>query len=101
VLTIELDASDWKTPTDFLRALQKALNAPEGCGSNVDAINELMVWGLGAGELPPPYVVKISRASLVPKNVQDYIALQATSVQAARVEKRMRDGTDINVSIEY
>ena len=101
MLTIELDANDWKTPTDFLRALQNALNAPEWCGFNVDAINELMVWGLGAGELPPPYVVKISRASVIPKDVQDYIALQAKCVQKARIEKRMRDGSDTNVSIEY
>ena len=99
--TIELDASDWKTPLDFIRALQKALNAPEWCGSNVDAVNELMIWGLSAGELPPPYVVKITRASTAPKEVQDYIALQAKHVQKARAEKNVRDGRDVNVSIKY
>ena len=99
--TIGLDASDWKTPLDFIRALQKVLNAPEWCGSNVDAINELMVWGLGAGELPPPYVVEISRVSATPKEVQDYIGLQARHVQKARDEKKARYGIDVNVSINY
>lgn len=98
---IELDASDWKTPLDFITALQKALNAPEWCGSNVDAINELMIWGLGADELPPPYVINISGVSACPSEVRDYVALQAMFVQKARGEKQARDGVDINVSIEY
>jgi hypothetical protein len=97
--TIELDASDWQTPLDFIIALQKALNAPEGCGSNVDAINELMVWGLGAGELSAPYAVRISGASAAPEGVQDYIALQAQCLQEARAEKNARDGYDADVSI--
>ena len=97
---IELDAGDWQAPLDFIDALREALNAPEWCGSNVDAINELMIWGLGAGELPPPYLVKISRTSVTPKEVQDYIALQAMCVQEARAEKNARDGEDIDVSIE-
>ncbi|HVW74436.1 MAG TPA: barstar family protein [Rhizomicrobium sp.] len=98
--TIELDASDWTTPVDFIRALQIALDAPEWCGSNVDAINELMIWGLGAGELPPPYVVKISKVSASPQEVQAYIALQAKCVREARAEKHARDGADTDVSIE-
>jgi hypothetical protein len=101
VRIIELDASGWKTPLDFIRALQKALNAPEGCGSNIDAINELMVWGLGAGELSPPYVINISQASTAPQEVRDYIALQGKYVQEARAEKNLRDGSDVNVSIKY
>jgi hypothetical protein len=101
VRTIELDASGWNVPLDFIRALQKALNAPEWCGSNVDAINELMVWGLGAGELPAPYVVNISRISAAPQEVRDYIALQERCLQEARSEKNARDGCDINVGIKY
>ncbi len=97
--TIELDASVWNTPLDFIVALQKALNAPEWCGTNVDAINELMIWGLEAGELPPPYVVRISGVSAAPEDVQNYVAIQAEYVQEARAEKDIRDGEDINVSI--
>lgn len=99
--TIELDASGWKTPIDFIGALQKALNAPEGCGFNVDAINELMVWGLEAGELSPPYVINIVGVAAAPGEVRDYIALQAECVQQACAEKRDRDGTDVEVSIRY
>jgi hypothetical protein len=100
VRTVELDAGDWKTPLDFIAALQKALDAPPWCGSNIDAINELMVWGLGA-EDPPPCVVSISNASAAPHEVQDYIALQAIYVQKARAEKITRDGYDLDVSIRY
>ena len=99
MLAIDLDASGWKTPLDFIRALQMALGAPFWCGSNIDAINELMVWGLGPGDLPPPCIVSISRVSSTPKEVQDYIALQAKCVQAARDQKIARDGIDVNVSI--
>lgn len=98
---IELDASEWTRPLDFVRAIQKALNAPEGCGSNVDALNELMIWGLGAGELPPPYVVNISKLSIAPKDVRDYVEAQAKYVQEARDEKIARDGIDIDVTIKY
>jgi hypothetical protein len=101
VRTIELDASGWKTPIDFITALQNALKAPEWCGSNVDAINELMVWGLDAGELAPPYVVNIVGTSLAPEEVRDYIALQARCVQDARAEMEARYGTDVNVSINF
>jgi hypothetical protein len=98
---VELDASVWRTDLDFIRALQKALNAPDWCGSNVDAINELMIWGLGTGELPPPYIVQISGAANAPKEVQDYIALTANYVREARQEKVTRSGVDIEVSIKY
>jgi len=97
VRTIELDASRWTTPLEFKEGSERT----KMCGSNVNAINELMIWGLGAGEVPPPYIVKISRASAAPKEVQDYVALQARSVQKARAEKKTRDGRDVNVSIEY
>ena len=99
--TIELDASGWKTPLDFIKALQEALNAPVWCGSNVDAINELMVWGLGAGELLAPYIVNISGLSVTPGEVQRYVALQARTIKEARAEKTKRDGTDVNVRIKF
>ena len=99
--TIELDATDWATPLDFIEALQKALNAPEWCGTNIDAINELMIWGLEAGELAAPYVVSISGVGAAPSEVQEYVALQARCVKDAREEKKARYGTDINVSIKY
>jgi hypothetical protein len=98
---VELDASSWTTTLDFIRALQRALNAPKECGSNVDALNELMVWGLGMGELPPPYIVQIPGTANAPKDVRDHIALIANYVQKARKEKMARDGYDIEVSIQY
>ena len=98
---VELDASGWVTALDFIRALQKALHAPAWCGSNVDALNELMIWGLGAGELTPPYLVKISGAGKAPEEVQEHIVLVAKYVQKAREEKMARDGQDTDVSIKY
>lgn len=98
---VQLDASGWKTVLDFLTALKKALNAPEWCGSSVDAINELMIWGLVAETPQPPYVVQISGTAKAPKDVQDYIALTADCVREAREEKKARDGEDLDVSIKY
>ena len=69
--TIELDALGWRTPIDFLSALKKALLAPEWCGSNPDAITELMVWGLGPDAMQPPYVVQISNVASAPEEVRE------------------------------
>jgi len=99
--TIEIDASRWNTALDFIRALQSALSAPEWCGSNVDALMELMVWGLGAGEFAPPYVVRISGADKAPQEVRDHIALIVDHVRRARAEKVARDGEDVDVTISY
>jgi Barstar (barnase inhibitor) len=98
---VDLDASGWVTALDFIRALQKALHAPAECGSNVDALNELMIWGLGMGELAPPYVVQISGIAKAPKEVQEHVALVASYVQKARKEKLARDGYDTDVGIKY
>jgi hypothetical protein len=98
---VELDASGWVTALDFIKALKKALHAPAECGSNVDALNELMVWGLGMGELAPPYVVQISGMGKAPKEVQEHVALVANYVQEARKEKYVRDGYDTDVCIKY
>lgn len=98
---IELDASGWGNALDFIRALQRGLNAPEWCGSNVDALNELIVWGLGAGETPPPYIVQTLGAAKAPQEVQDHIAEVAYYVQKARREKMARDGEDVDVSIKF
>jgi hypothetical protein len=98
---VELDASDWKTPADFINALKKALDAPFWCGNNVDAINELMVWGLGpVNELPPSCAVNISNISRVSDEVRRYIVLQAECVHKALKERKERDGINLDVSIK-
>jgi hypothetical protein len=99
--TINLDARDWRTPVDFLSAPKSALMAPEWCGSSPDAINELMVWGLGPGVMQPPYVVRISNAASAPTKVREHISLVARCVREAREDHVERDGTDVDVSISY
>ncbi|MDP1964338.1 MAG: hypothetical protein Q8K93_19320 [Reyranella sp.] len=94
-----LDARDWQTPLDFYDALKSALSAPEWCSSSLDAIMELMVWGLGGQ--PPPYVVQISGVDDAPREVREEISLIAEHVQKARAEIQARDGKDVDVSIKY
>ena len=97
--TIQLSAGAWKEAIDFVDALKGALGAIKGCGSSVNAMIDLMVYG-GMSRIEPPYVVKISGVDAAPQEVRDHIALIAQAVAAARKWKKEHHGEDVEVSIE-
>ncbi|WP_296379709.1 hypothetical protein [Reyranella sp.] len=97
--TIQLSAGAWKEAVDFVDALKGALGAIKGCGSSLDAMIDLMVYG-GMSRIEPPYVVEISEVDAAPQEVRDHIALIAQAVATARKWKKERYGDDVEVSIE-
>jgi hypothetical protein len=81
---IELDASKWTTPLDFILAIGEAVGAEHGV-TNVNALLEYMVWDWeGMGGIEPPYVVRIVNAANIPSDVQDEIALVASLVKESQ-----------------
>jgi hypothetical protein len=100
VRTIELDAGPWKTRKDFLSALRLALGAPYEHGWSLNAFVDSMVYG-GMNSAEPPYTIQVLEAANVPKEVRDHIALLASDLQTARAERKIRMGTDVEVSIKF
>jgi hypothetical protein len=96
--TIELDASGWKTPIDFLSALRAAIGAPEEHGWNPDAFIDSMVWG-GMNSVQPPYTIQIVGAAYVPKEVTEYIFLISSAIKRGREDHCRRRGSDVDVSL--
>jgi hypothetical protein len=96
---IELDGKRWNSPLDFLRSLKAALGSPEGHGMSPDAFVDSMIYG-GMNSIEPPYVVRITNISGVPKEVADCISLMISVLQEARQERLQRRGDDIEISIE-
>ena len=95
---IELDAAGWDSPLDFLRSLKGVLGSPELHGTTPAAFVDSMIYG-GMNSVEPPYVVRITNISEVPKEVADYISLMISVIQEARQDRLRRRGDDIEVSI--
>ena len=96
--TIELDASNWRTPLDFVSALKAALGAPEWHGSNVAAFVDSMVAG-GINALKPPYVIRVVNATKLAPEVMDLIRAVSSAVERTRLPRFARTGEDVAVSL--
>jgi len=95
---IELDASAWKTPLDFMRALKIAIGAPEWHGLNLNAFIDSMIWG-GINDLEPPYNVIVTHAAALPEHVTDEIRVLSTALAEQRDWKLRHKGEDVHVSL--
>lgn len=95
---IELDASKWKTVTDFYDALLAAVGAPKGHGKSPDALIDSMIWG-GMNAVEPPYTVQISGLSTSPKEVRDHVQQVGDLLVNGRIYRKRHKGDDVDVSI--
>ena len=96
---IELDAKKWKSILDFYNALLGAIGAPEWHGKSPDALVDSMVWG-GINTVEPPYTVRISGLSTVPKEVRDGVELAKEMLARGRNYRKRHNGDDAEVAIE-
>ena len=55
---IELDAATWTSAIDFYATFLKALGAPEGHGTSVNALVDSVVYG-NMNAIDPPFTVRI------------------------------------------
>ncbi len=96
---IDIDASGWKTPLDFYRAIYAGIEAPEDASRSINALLEYMVWG-DMDAIEPPYIVRISGLDKAPAAVVEDVEYTKNAVAEARAEFNRRNGHDVEVSIE-
>jgi hypothetical protein len=96
---IELDATRWKTYDDFYKALLPSLGAPEWHGQNLNALVDSMIWG-GINAVEPPYLVRVSGTTMLPKNVRDHIETAKRALAEGRTDYQKLRGGDVEVAIE-
>ena len=96
---IKLDATKWNTFDDFYNALLPSVGAPDWHGQNLNALVDSMIWG-GINAIEPPYIVRITGAAKLPKNIRDHIETAKTALAQGRTDYQKLRGGDINVAIE-
>jgi hypothetical protein len=97
--TIELDASQWKTPPDFVSALKAALGAPYWHGSRAVSFVDSMVAG-GVNALKPPYVIKVVNTADLAPDVMELIREVSSQVEQTRIRRLARTGENVVVRLE-
>jgi hypothetical protein len=96
---IQLDGKDWKTPVDFLQALFEGIEQGYPHGLSIDAFVDSMIWG-GMGGIEPPYTVQVVNVGGAPKAVVDEVIALSSAISEARIERRTRDGADVDVAVQ-
>ena len=96
---IELNANSWRTWRDFYDALLAALGAPEGHGRNLNALIDSMVWG-GMNAIEAPYIIRISGAERLSKDMIAEIDEVKRAIAAACSERRALGRGDVEIGFE-
>ena len=68
--TIDLEASGWKSPSDFYDALAAALECPAWHTRSIDAFLHTMVWHDDINGVAPPDAIRIHGLQGAPDNVR-------------------------------
>jgi hypothetical protein len=96
---IELDASKWTTPLDFLNAVRRASGAPKEHGLDIDTIVDSMVRG-GINSVQPPYTIRIVGTAMVDSTIKKEIETFAQIIKDARLWCTNHRHGDLEVAIE-
>lgn len=88
---IRLDASEWRSPTDFYSALLPALGAPEWHGRNLDALYDSLSGGIN--ELEPPFGVELQHTGGLPAEMGAFLA----KVVSVFADATQESGADISI----
>jgi hypothetical protein len=98
--TIDLDAANWKTPSDFYDALCSALKAPEWHGRSVNAFIDSIIWHDNINGVLPPYSIRIRGIDSAPKAVRTEVEMLQQDLILARAKHRDMHGRDVDVQLE-
>jgi hypothetical protein len=96
---IKIDATNWKTLSDFHHAMRPAIGAPPGHGNSINAFIDSMVWG-GMNSIEPPYTVRIEGTANLPEKIRSEIELLKQDLTEARAEFLKREGHQAEVYLE-
>ena len=78
--TFTLQASEWKTPSDFYESILAVLEAPRWHGTGVDALIDSMIYG-GINGIEPPYRIWIKGTADLPVPVKAELGLLAEVIE--------------------
>ena len=98
VKLIQLDASGWKTVSDFYGALLALLGSPHWHGQSIDALIDSMIWG-GINEVCPPYKVIVVGHENLPADVLAEVRYASDYLAKARDDFKSRRGGDVDVRL--
>jgi RNAse (barnase) inhibitor barstar len=98
--TMTLDASSWKTISDFYDALLSAIGAPDWHGRNINAVVDSMVVG-DINSVEPPYTLTIINITKLPEPIQTEVTRVADAILEARKEQLARTGENVTVSLQF
>ena len=96
---IELNGENWRTILDFANALLRSLGAPDRHGASIDAMIDSMIWG-EINDVKPPYAVRLVNTAGLPKEVREYLETLRGALMDARLDRRSREGHDVEVNFE-
>ncbi len=99
MITIELNAQNWRTWDDFYSDLLAALGAPKGHGRNLNALVDSMIWG-GMNAVEPPYEIRVSGAKNLSKDTRAEIDALKQALANARAERRASGNRDMEIGFE-
>jgi hypothetical protein len=100
VTLIQLDACNWREPSDFYDAILNALGTPNWHGRNPLALMDTMISGMGeAHDLKPPYRVEILNSTHLPPAVRDHILGVISLFYRVRGYRRNRSAPDVDATI--
>ncbi|MGJ4932371.1 barstar family protein [Bradyrhizobium sp. HKCCYLS2038] len=100
ITSIELDASSWKTASDFQSAFKAAIAAPEWHGDMAGAFLD-SIFGGGMNVLKPPFVIRVVNAAGLAPELKELIHDLSSTMQATRLRRLSRTGEDVAASLEF
>jgi hypothetical protein len=95
---INLDATNWRTVSDFYDALLSSVGAPQWHGKSPNALIDSMIWG-GINAVEPPYTVRVAGLAAAPKEVHDHVELVSGALVEGRIYRKRHNGDDVEASI--
>jgi hypothetical protein len=79
--------------------LLASIGGPKWHSESPDALIDSMIWG-GINAIEPPYVIRVSGAAMLPKDVHDHVELVKGALAKARADHQRLRGRDVEVVIE-
>ncbi len=92
---ILLDGRSWRTPLDFYQAILPQIGAPEWHGTNLNALDDSLVFG-GMNSVRPPFRFRLSNIRDLPADIREELKGLVEIVERGRDEY----GLDIDIEVE-
>lgn len=97
-MPVQLDATGWYTPADFLEALRDAIGGPVWHGMSPAAFVDTIFWN-DYNQRKPPYQILVVGWEQLSDEVINYIDLMRQVFVRARIDRFERTGFSVDVTL--